>query len=770
MSDWIWLPQSGFERDSYGIFRRTLTVKAKKPVLRIAASSNFSVTLNHVPIFGGQYSDLPGHPTYTTLDISHAWHDGENHLEIEVYVLGRRSLTTAIVPPGLWVELRDGAKVLDATDASWECAPHPAYKSNLCIPLTGQLGDTFEYDANKTAVRAWKKARVVDFPPPVARPAAVPPLGERPLPVAHVVQAGQIYRPADAEGTPAELISTDFLQSRVVGQLNVAKGAEDCQTWRYGEPMPFLLDPQYVDKLPFTWPKLSGCANGWYCIVDLGTEYTGVLTLCIQADKGAVLDIAHGEHLTDGRVRAAIGGRNYADRIIANGTTLVFHHRLRRLGARYLELHVTNAKHPPRLGYLGLAPLFRELPDPTEVTSPDRLLNAIDEAAIHTLRCCQHEHFEDCPMREQGLYPYDSRNQALYGYPIWGNYDFVAACFKLLGDNWNEGAGTLQMTSPGCIHLSIPIFGLVWVTECWELLLHSGNPKLVEPMLPVMDKLLKTVLSKSVKSPAGLLYHSGKDETIWNFCEWQPGLDRVNSPIQAPYNLYLIETLRSAAKIARVLGKCPGLRTPDALEGEADRLAKVCDKLFWDDKLGVYRTDDGGKTPIHEHTQMLALYNGVATGTHKKRLLTSLDKVEMLESTFSTLPYWVMTMRMLPAKFTARILPRLRRLYESSVLEGSKTLWETELGGEDFSFAGSLCHGWSSIPSWYLRTGLLGIEPTSPGYKTFRFRPDFADDLEYLKGSVFTPYGLITAEWRKDGKGNYQAAILSCPKECKLEK
>ena len=122
-------------------------------------------------------------------------------------------------------------------------------------------------------------------------------------------------------------------------------------------------------------------------------------------------------------------------------------------------------------------------------------------------------------------------------------------------------------------------------------------------------------------------------------------------------------------------------------------------------------------------------------------------------------------MRMLPKRFSAQILPRLRRVFEPSIHLGTKTLWETEAGGEDFTFAGSLCHGWSSTPAWYTRTGLLGIEPTSPGYKTFRFRPDFQEDLEHFRGEVVTPHGIIEAEWRRMPDGSFEKQILRCPKE-----
>lgn len=32
---------------------------------------------------------------------------------------------------------------------------------------------------------------------------------------------------------------------------------------------------------------------------------------------------------------------------------------------------------------------------------------------------------------------------------------------------------------------------------------------------------------------------------------------------------------------------------------------------------------------------------------------------------------------------------------------GATSFWETELGESDFENAGSLCHGWSSLPIYY---------------------------------------------------------------------
>ena len=131
LTSWIWLPEAGHDRDAYARFRLALSTPAKRPVLRISAHSTFCVRLNGEVVQGSQFSDLDGHPTYSDLPLSGAWRPGRNTIEIQVYVLGRDSLTTAVVPPGLWAEVRDGAKVLARTDESWECALDTAYELSL---------------------------------------------------------------------------------------------------------------------------------------------------------------------------------------------------------------------------------------------------------------------------------------------------------------------------------------------------------------------------------------------------------------------------------------------------------------------------------------------------------------------------------------------------------------------------------------------------------------------------------------------------------------
>ena len=390
-ANWIWISHDTLSAiDTYVLFRKQLKCDAKRPVLRLSAVTNFELRVNGVLLPGSQFSDLTECPTYTDFDLRKAWKKGKNLVEVIVYSIGRSCFTATIHQPGLWAELRDGRMVLDATDATWEAALSPAYRSGKGVHTTGQLGDAFSYDARKTRPE-WQHAVIVDGPAPTLRP--LPPLAEQPARPVRVVQAGTLLRHCEDPGvSAARLVTSDFLLPDFLDARYVASDAKDTQRFLWGCPLGLRLAPDNAERLPLQFQPLKtpefslSCgvppehapadspANGWYLIVDLGEETTGWLTFTIQATEGTVLDIAHGEHLDDGRVRSFIHGRNFADRYICHDGLNTFTHRLRRLGARYLEMHVTEANEPPRVGYLGLLPVFRNLPTPDTFRTEDSAL------------------------------------------------------------------------------------------------------------------------------------------------------------------------------------------------------------------------------------------------------------------------------------------------------------------------------------------------------------------------------------------------------------
>jgi len=97
-----------------------------------------------------------------------------------------------------------------------------------------------------------------------------------------------------------------------------------------------------------------------------------------------------------------------------------------------------------------------------------------------------------------------------------------------------------------------------------------------------------------------------------------------------------------------------------------------------------------------------------------------------------------------------RTLDTIRKEWGYMLSKGATSFWETLKGESDFDGAGSLCHGWSIVPSHYFYAEIIGIKPLAPGFKTFSVSPKFAD-LDGIKGCIPTPAGDIKLQWQRKG-------------------
>jgi hypothetical protein len=72
----------------------------------------------------------------------------------------------------------------------------------------------------------------------------------------------------------------------------------------------------------------------------------------------------------------------------------------------------------------------------------------------------------------------------------------------------------------------------------------------------------------------------------------------------------------------------------------------------------------------------------------------------------------------------------------------------------------SFSHGWSAGPTSYLSENVLGVRPTSGGFKTADIVP-FLGDLSWIKGDVPTPQGSIHVEAQRQSEG--ESIVVTVP-------
>jgi hypothetical protein len=98
----------------------------------------------------------------------------------------------------------------------------------------------------------------------------------------------------------------------------------------------------------------------------------------------------------------------------------------------------------------------------------------------------------------------------------------------------------------------------------------------------------------------------------------------------------------------------------------------------------------------------------------------------------------------------ARAFDLVRREWGYMLASGPGTMWETigPYGGRPTDRTPSYDAGWSSGAAPALTQYVLGVEPTSPGFRTFTVSPHLGD-LRFASGDVPTPHGPISVRWEQ---------------------
>ncbi len=675
---WIWVNEETEIVNTYAEFKAAFRHLGGKALLDISAADEYAVFVNGDFADCGQYDDYPHYKVFDTIDIAGLCRAGDNELLIRAYYQGTDSFQCIKSAPGLCFALKlDGETVESGPDTLARFEPH--YMNGPVENVSPQLAFSFRYDArNKPSpwAHAFASGRAVRLLPRPIKKLNIQ------APASGVIKSqGVFLRPdPEVERTPAQAVYTDLTAPRY------AEGFVET-------PEP-LKKPAYADpKLPlpgaYRFLPEKGY-DGVYLVVDLGRELAGFPTLELDAEEGTVFEIGYGEHLDDGRARSFVGERNFGFSYTAKDGRQCFTNWFKRIAGRYLELHVRTEK-PFTLCQLSICSADYPLtvrPDPSFLT--DKLAQRIYSASVDTLRLCMHEHYEDCPWREQALYGMDSRNQALAGYWAFGEYDYPAACWALFPPS-KRLDGLYGITTPSHTGLTIPSFSLAWAIACGELAEYGGE-KYNRFTRPMRD-LLKAFLPQ---------LHSGvlvpfEGEDYWNFFEWGDGLagrfGAIEPPIpDAALTLFFYAALKSYASVCS-----DGYFS--AVEAE---IRAPFNEAFWNDAMRAYRTR---KDEPHyaELVQALALWTRLVPEGLAEELRAKLadPRNPFTKVTLSHYIYKLDALMMEPEKYYMCVEKHIMDVWGGMILEGATSFWETIDGGDAFSKAGSLCHGWSAVPVYF---------------------------------------------------------------------
>ena len=613
---------------------------------------------------------------------------GVNRLSLLGYCQNEDSSTYRVGKAGLIFELAAGENVLAASGKETICCAITGYTSGAVEKYSDQLSYSFRYDAtccdgwmyeDKTAVDGWCPAAIGEksktyFARPIQPLIIGAPVDTR------VVAQGRFSAPAD-ESASGQRIYGAYMQHVPLSELSAGS--------------PAMPSPDGI----FFHGVTSG--DGLYVVIDMGKERAGYFQIDIETAISCSIDVGFGEHLEDLRVRSAVGGRNFAFTYITKVGRSRFTHYMKRIAGRYLQLHIKS--YDFRLFYAGILPAEYPLKEVDCPAGLDRLEQKIYAVSVDTLKLCMHEHYEDCPWREQALYAMDSRNQMLCGYYAFGEYDFPKANIRLLGYGLRED-GLLELCAPARVPVTIPSFSLIWIVSLWEYCQHSGDVAFASEMMPTVTRILQTF---AMHMYDGLVQNS---DDYWNFYEWSEHMDGTvkrngaDAPLNAFYtmalnaarNLYV--SMKQEQEAQRILSQMVALRS-------------AYTAAFWSDERQAFRLSsaEGYTETYTELTQALTICaNLYMVSAQKSNLLQQISEGKFaIKCTLSHCIFKYGALLQEPS-YAQQVFDEIAAVWGRMLFTGATSFWETEKGAADFDCAGSLCHGWSAIPVYiYHRFGNL---------------------------------------------------------------
>ncbi len=360
------------------------------------------------------------------------------------------------------------------------------------------------------------------------------------------------------------------------------------------------------------------------------------------------------------------------------------------------------------------------------------------EVSRNTLLCCSHEMFVDCPYYEQQQYQMDSALESLFAYRFSSD---TRLCKKALCDlaASQMSDGLLQANYPSTHVQIIPNFTFYWVLMLRDYLRYTNDKETVRSLLGVMDKAFAAF--EALKDENGLI----KPTKYWNYTDWVDGWERgvlpgaEEEPSVVTCLLYAAAH-RAASEICEALGN--GFRAAE-YRACADGMVACVNQFFFDAEARLYRNVPS-RREFSQHAALWAVLAGAVTGADAGRLIDRAfsNEVKIAVPSHSMNHYFF------------RALEKAERYeYAPRLFDGWKTMLDNHCTTwcEGPRYPRSECHAWSSAPMYEFSALLLGVYPIENGYSRVRIKPlTSMFDCNKASGTVPTPMGLISVEWRKE--------------------
>ena len=366
----------------------------------------------------------------------------------------------------------------------------------------------------------------------------------------------------------------------------------------------------------------------------------------------------------------------------------------------------------------------------------DEEINKIWEVGAYTMDLTTREFFMDGIKRDRWTWSGDAIQSYLMNYYL----RFDAECVK-------RTIRQLRGKDPVTAHVNtIMDYTFYWFKSVLDYYQYTGDADFVREMWPRMVTLMDYVQGRT--NSEGMAEGQPDD---WIFVDW------VDFPMHKRgilcfEQILFCKALETMALCAKVLGI-----NKSTYRVKAEELRNKVKQTFWSykDKAYLHAIEDGVMNrQITKFPNMFAIIYGYAYEEQRQEIMQSVmlnPKVDPITTPY--MRFYELEALCIDGLHT-QVLQEMRDYWGGMLREGATSFWEkyvpTEMGTQHLAMYGrpygkSLCHAWGASPVYLLGKYYLGVKPTKPGYEEYEVRPALGD-LEWMKGDVPTPHGMIHVE------------------------
>ncbi|HEX6626681.1 MAG TPA: alpha-L-rhamnosidase C-terminal domain-containing protein [Gemmatimonadaceae bacterium] len=415
---------------------------------------------------------------------------------------------------------------------------------------------------------------------------------------------------------------------------------------------------------------------------------------------------------------------------------------------RYIQLDITTADQPLRVHrFYGI---FTAYPFTLRgmFVGDESWLAAMWMMNWNGARIGAFETYMDTPYWEQLQYVGDTRIQSLISLYVTGDDRLMRQAIEHF-DYSRIPEGLTASRYPSALTQIIPPFSLIYVAMVHDYFMHRDNLSFVRERLAgvrgILDWYERHVDGTGMLGPM----------PYWNYVDWTPRWDRGVPPgaddgHSTAISLLYVYALQRAAELEEGSGK---REAGSDYRGRAQAIRAAVGARAWDPVRGLFR-DAPGTNAYSQQTNVLAILTDAVPAAAQRAVM---ERV-LSDTTLTPASYY----------FSFYVLEALRKAALGDRYIEQLAPWQAMVllgltsAPENPEPTRSDTHAWAAHPNYGLLATVLGVRPSSPGFRTVLITPALGP-LGHAVGRVPHPAGSIDVKLVREGQHGLRAEITLPP-------